>query len=61
MTFHTSRHTFAQLMKKAKIDGFIIQGSLGHDSFQTTDGYLEDLDDDEINEAVTPVYYQQIA
>lgn len=58
MTFHTSRHTFAQLLKKSGVNPSIIQESLGHENYATTETYLADLDDDEINDAVTPVFYQ---
>jgi hypothetical protein len=38
-----------------------VQGAMGHEEFGTTEVYLEDLDDDDINAAVVPVFYKQTA
>ncbi|CAL1518146.1 tyrosine-type recombinase/integrase [Chitinophaga sp. MM2321] len=56
LTFHVAKHSFAQMIKRAKVDPWVIKDSLGHTNFSTTEAYLNSLDDDEINKAVTGLY-----
>lgn len=56
LTFHISKHSYAQMLKKSGVDPWIIKDSLGHTDFRTTEAYLKSLDDDHINKAVTGLY-----
>ncbi len=49
--FYTARHTFATLSLKKGIHVFKIKQALGHKSIKTTESYLEDFKDAEIDEA----------
>lgn len=55
ITTHIARHTWTQLAIDAKANPRTIQKALGHESFSTTEGYINDLsfnDVDEVNEAI---------
>ena len=52
ISMHIARHSFAYLLKTKKIDMHVIKDALGHTSMSTTEVYLNDLDDDTINEEV---------
>jgi integrase len=56
LSFHWAKHSYAQMLKISKVDPWIIKDSLGHTTFSTTEAYLQSLDDDHINEAVTGLY-----
>lgn len=56
VTFHVAKHSYAQMVKKAGIDPWIVKDSLGHTNFATTEAYLRSLDDDQINRAITGLY-----
>jgi integrase len=51
VTFHTSRHTFAKLLKSKGTALDVIQKSLGHKNITTTQIYA-DVEDNEVEEAV---------
>lgn len=55
-SFHITKHSYAQMIKKAGVDPWIVKDSLGHTNFNTTEAYLKSLDDDHINAAVTGLY-----
>jgi len=52
ITTYVARHTFATVLKKSNLPIGVIQQTLGHESESTTQIYLDDLDDDTINNAV---------
>lgn len=54
--FHIARHTFSYLSKKKKVNIYAVKDALGHSKTSTTEGYLDSLDDDEINEQVNIIY-----
>lgn len=56
ISFHAAKHSYAQMLKLAKVDPWIIKDSLGHTNFNTTEAYLKTLSDDHINTAVTGLY-----
>lgn len=56
LSFHTARHSFARLAKKNGVDTNVIKDSLGHSDVKITEAYLEALDDDHINQAVSVVW-----
>jgi len=56
VSFHIAKHAYAQMVKRAGVDPWIVKDSLGHTTFRTTEAYLKSLDDDQINKAVTGLY-----
>lgn len=55
ITTHVARHTWTQLAINNKANPRTIQKALGHDSFNTTENYISDLDFndvDDINEKI---------
>ena len=56
VTFHVAKHSYAQMIKRAGVDPWIVKDSLGHTNFSTTEAYLKSLDNDQINEAITGLY-----
>lgn len=58
LSFKVARTSFAYMLKKGGVDPHIIKDSLGHELLATTDVYLHGLDDDHLNEAITPQYYK---
>ncbi|HEX5553197.1 MAG TPA: tyrosine-type recombinase/integrase [Chitinophagaceae bacterium] len=53
---HIARHSFAYLMKKKKVDMHVVKDALGHTNMSTTETYMDDLDDDTINEEVNKAF-----
>ena len=51
INFYTARHTFATLSLKNGVHVSKIKQALGHQSIKTTESYLEDFNDHEIDEA----------
>lgn len=49
LTFHIARHSWAQTAKNHDMDLRVIQRGLGHESSRTTEIYLNDLDDNEVD------------
>lgn len=56
LTFHVAKHSYAQMVKRAGVDPWIVKDSLGHTNFATTEAYLKSLDNDQINRAITGLY-----
>ncbi len=56
LTTHVARHSYAQLLKSARIDPWTAKESLGHSKVTTTEGYMSDLGNEEISKAVTGLY-----
>lgn len=55
VTFHTSRHTFANLAMKEGVESAKIQGLLAHSSLSTTEGYMGHFGKKEADEALVKV------
>ena len=55
VTFHTSRHTFANLAMKEGVEASKIQGLLAHSSLSTTEGYMGSFGKKEADEALVKV------
>lgn len=55
VTFHTSRHTFANLAMKEGVESSKIQGLLAHSSLSTTEGYMGSFGKKEADEALAKV------
>ena len=55
VTFHTSRHTFANLAMKEGVESSKIQGLLAHSSLSTTEGYMGSFGKKEADEALVKV------
>lgn len=56
VTFHVAKHSFAQMAKRAGVDPWVMKDSLGHTDFKTTEQYLNSLDDDHINKAISGLF-----
>jgi integrase len=56
ITFHTARHSFADIARKKGTDLHSISTSLGHQSLKTTQNYLAALDNETTDNAVRTVY-----
>lgn len=56
ITFHTARHSFADIARKKGTDLHSISTSLGHQSLKTTQSYLAALDNETTDNAVKNVY-----
>ena len=56
ITFHISRHSFANNMKNSKKDIYIIQQALGHSDIRVTQQYLAALEDDIIDNEIEDFY-----
>ena len=55
VTFHTSRHTFANMAMKEGVESSKIQGLLAHSSLSTTEGYMGHFGKKEADEALEKV------
>lgn len=58
LSMHYSRHTFAFHLKKVSNNIHVIKESLGHTKTTTTERYLQELDDEAIDDQVAKVYEQ---
>ena len=47
-SFHTARHTFANLSRLAKTDIYLISKCLGHSSLSITEQYLRNFENQEV-------------
>uniref|UniRef100_UPI0039C63D3B tyrosine-type recombinase/integrase n=1 Tax=Umezakia ovalisporum TaxID=75695 RepID=UPI0039C63D3B len=52
LTTHIARHTFADHARQKIKDVFEIQKALGHAQLTVTEGYLQNLHDGDVNEAL---------
>ena len=55
VTFHTSRHSFANVAKNDGIESSKIQGVLGHSSLSTTENYMGHFGQDETDRVLEKV------
>ncbi len=56
VSFHTARHSYADIARKKGTDLHAISNSLGHASLKTTEGYLKALDNETTDKKVQSVY-----
>jgi len=50
--FHSSRHSFATVLKRSGVNTSIISESLGHSSEKVTQIYLDSFENSQIDEAM---------
>jgi integrase len=56
LTFHIARHTFAFHLKKKTDSIHVIKDSLGHSRSNTTEQYLQALDDEYLDKEMDKLY-----
>lgn len=56
ITFYTARHTFATTALKNDVNINIIKQSLGHKRISTTENYLEDFTENEVDKIITTIF-----
>lgn len=52
-TFYTARHTMASVLLDRGVNAVTIQSVLGHSNLKTTQGYLESLKKNSVNDAIS--------
>lgn len=56
ITFYTARHTFATTALRNNININVIKQSLGHKKLSTTENYLEDFKESEVDEIIMKIF-----
>lgn len=56
ITFYTARHTFATTALRKDVNINIIKQSLGHKRLSTTENYLDDFKDSEVDSIITGMF-----
>lgn len=56
ITFYTARHTFATSALRNGVNMNIIKQSLGHQSIKTTENYVEDFAENEVDEVLNAMF-----
>lgn len=56
ITFYTARHTFATAALRNGVNIHTIKQSLGHQSITTTENYLEDFSDNEVDKQLENIF-----
>jgi len=56
ITFYTARHTFATSALRNGVNINIIKQSLGHQSIKTTENYVEDFAENEVDEVLNAMF-----
>lgn len=56
ITFYTARHTFATTALRKDVNINIIKQSLGHKKLSTTENYLEDFQDNEVDDIIVGMF-----
>lgn len=56
ITFYTARHTFATTALRNNVNINIIKQSLGHKKLSTTESYLDDFTDHEVNNEINKMF-----
>ena len=56
VSFHVSRHSFAFQALQADIDPMTIKGALAHGSLLTTETYLKDFDNSEVDTTIQKMF-----
>ena len=56
ITFYTARHTFATAALRNDVNINIIKQSLGHKRLSTTENYLEDFHDNEVDQVILGMF-----
>lgn len=52
LSFHVSRHSYADFARRAGVDLYTISKSLGHSSLKITERYMDDFDASAVNDAM---------
>ena len=58
ISFHTSRHTFAQQAKRAGTDNAMLKGMLNHSSLKVTERYMGEFDTQSEDDALRHIFEQ---
>ena len=61
ISFHVSRHSYADFARKAGMDLYTISKSLGHSSLKITERYMDDFDAGAVNDAMRRGWEQRRA
>jgi site-specific recombinase XerD len=56
ITFYTARHTFATTALRNNVNINIIKQSLGHKRLSTTENYLDDFKDSEVDDVIVGMF-----
>lgn len=56
ITFYTARHTFATAALRNNVNINIIKQSLGHKRLSTTENYLDDFQDSEVDDVIIGIF-----
>lgn len=56
LSFHSSRHSFADYCKRKKVDVHLIKDLLGHSKVSTTEIYMRDFYEEETDEAMNKLF-----
>lgn len=56
VTFHTSRHSFADIARSQGIDVYVVSKMLGHTSLKITEEYLKDFDEEATDAATDQLW-----
>lgn len=56
ITFYTARHTFATTALRNNVNINIIKQSLGHKRLSTTENYLDDFKESEVDDVITAMF-----
>lgn len=56
LSFHSSRHSFADYCKRKKVDVHLIKDLLGHSKVSTTEIYMRDFYEEETDEAMDKLF-----
>ncbi|RJX06625.1 hypothetical protein E1J03_03680 [Phocaeicola dorei] len=52
LSFHQARHSFATILKKSGVNIGIISQALGHQDIKTTQIYLSQFDNEQVDDAM---------
>ena len=56
LSFHSSRHSFADYCKNKKVDVHLIKDLLGHSRVSTTEIYMRDFYEEETDDAMDKLF-----
>ena len=56
VSFHVSRHSYADFARRAGVDLYTISKTLGHSSLKTTERYMDDFDANAVHDAMQIVW-----
>jgi integrase len=56
LTFHIARHSFADYAISKKVNPRVLQKILGHEKFETTETYIHNRDNKEVDESMIEIF-----